>query len=89
MKCDSCGKTLKDGIIAFCEKCEKYYCMNCYTKHRNHGIIFKRFRDGILTNINTGVSAAGIGDTHHKFYKDIEWFLRHDLCEHAEEKMEL
>ena len=42
MKCDSCGKTLSDEIIVFCEKCEKYYCMNCYTKHKRHKLVFKR-----------------------------------------------
>ena len=73
MKCDSCGKTLSDEIIVFCEKCEKYYCMNCYTKHKRHKLVFKRLTDDIITNINTGVGGAGIGDTHHKFYTDEKW----------------
>ena len=89
MNCDLCGETLKNGIIAFCEKCEKYYCMNCYTKHRKHQLIFKRLSEGRVTNINTGISGAGIGDTHQKFYKDENWVLRHHLCEHVKEDMEL
>lgn len=89
MKCDSCGKTLSDEIIVFCEKCEKYYCMNCYTKHKRHKLVFKRLTDDIITNINTGVGGAGIGDTHHKFYTDEEWVLRHNPCPHVKEEMEL
>lgn len=89
MNCDSCGKILKDELVAYCEKCEKFYCMNCYTKHRNHKLIFKRLANDVLTNINTGISGAGIGDTHHKFYTDEEWILRHSLCLHAKEDMEL
>ena len=89
MNCDSCGKILKDELVAYCEKCEKFYCMNCYTKHRNHKLVFKRLTNDVLTNINTGISGAGIGDTHHKFYTDEEWILRHQLCGHAKEDMEL
>ena len=62
MKCDSCGKTLSDEIIVFCEKCEKYYCMNCYTKHKRHKLVFKRLTDDIITNINTGELVINLED---------------------------
>lgn len=89
MKCDSCGKTLEDEIIAFCEKCEKYYCMNCSIKHKHNEINFLRIDDNQLTRINTGVGGAGIGDTHHKFYTNKEWISRHRQCEHAEQDLEM
>ena len=88
MKCESCGKTLNNEPIAFCEKCEKYYCMNCYTKHRNHEINFHRITNDKLTRINTGIRGAGLGDTRPKFHTDEKWVLRHELCEHAKEEME-
>lgn len=89
MKCDSCGKTLEDKIIAFCEKCEKYYCMNCSKKHNHNEINFLRIDDNQLTRINTGISGAGIGDTHHKFYTDTEWISRHKTCEHVGQELEM
>ena len=89
MKCNSCGKTLNDEMIAFCEKCEKHYCMDCYTKHRNHKLIFKRLENDILTRINTGITGAGINDTHHKHYTDEQTVLRRRCCEHVKEDMEL
>lgn len=88
MKCDSCKRTLNDELVAFCEKCEKYYCMNCYTKHRNHKLIFNRLENGVLTKINTGISGAGINDTHHKYYTDEQTILRRRHCEHVKEDIE-
>lgn len=89
MKCDSCEKTLKDETIAFCEKCEKYYCMNCSINHKHNEINFLRIDDNQLTRINTGVGGAGIGDTHHKFYTDKEWISRHRQCEHVKQEIEI
>ncbi|PWB88076.1 hypothetical protein [Methanobrevibacter thaueri] len=89
MKCDSCGKTFEDDIIAFCEKCEKYYCMNCSIKHKHNEINFLRIEDNQLTRINTGIGGAGIGDTHHKFYTDKKWISRHRPCKHAEQELKI
>lgn len=89
MKCDSCGKTFEDEILAFCEKCEKYYCMNCSINHKHNEINFLRIDDNQLNRINTGVGGAGIGDTHHKFYTTKEWISRHDPCKHAEHDLEI
>lgn len=89
MKCDSCEKTLNNETITFCEKCEKYYCMNCSIKHKHNEFSFFKLTDNNLIKINTGISGAGIGDTHHKFYTNEEWVSRHRQCKHVEKEMEM
>lgn len=89
MKCTNCGKTLKNEIIVFCEKCEEYYCMKCSRKHKNHGLTFLRLDKDNLKKIHVGVGGAGIGDTHHKFYTDSKWISRKNKCSHAESMVDL
>lgn len=84
MKCSNCERNLNDEIIAFCEKCEKYFCMECSSKHNSHRLTFARLENNNLIKINTGVSGAGIGDIHHKFYTDFEWISRKRKCEHVD-----
>lgn len=87
MKCFSCGKKIDDEPVAFCEKCEKYYCMDCCHKHINHGIIFFRNKNDSLQDIDVGVSGAGGGDIHEKFYEDTKWILSQKRCSHAIDKL--
>ena len=44
MNCCNCNKELDNEIIAFCEKCEEYYCMKC-TKDHNHGLSFFEYKN--------------------------------------------
>lgn len=89
MKCSGCGKDLNDGLMSFCEKCEKYYCMDCSRKHNVHRLTFTRLENNHLININTGVSGAGIGDIHQKLYTDLEWISRKRTCEHVDSMIKL
>lgn len=88
MECSDCGKDLNDGIISFCEKCERYYCMDCSRKHNNHRLTFARLDNNQLIDINTGVSGAGVGDIHHKFFTDLEWVSRKSKCNHVDVMIE-
>lgn len=83
MKCSDCGKTLKK-YFAFSEKNEKYYCMDCCYKYVNKGIVFFKCKNNKLIRLNVGVSGAGGGDIHDKFYENNKWLLTHEkICEHA------
>lgn len=85
--CSKCNKELDNEIIAFCEKCEKYYCMNC-TKGHNHGLSFFEYKEGKKTLIKIGFTAAGPNDTHKQFYFEEKWILDNLGCEHAFEKLD-
>ncbi|MDO5860827.1 hypothetical protein [Methanobrevibacter sp.] len=85
MKCSDCGKTLNNEPIAYSEKYEKFYCMDCCHKHVNHALTFHFYENNKLRNLLVGVSGAGIGDIHHKFYTNEEWILRHPKCPHLED----
>ena len=88
MECSDCNKILNNEPVAYCEKCEEYYCMDCCYKHVNHGIVFFRYENKQLHKINVGVSGAGGGDIHDKFYEDKQWILTQKQCEHAESILE-
>lgn len=89
MKCSDCNKDLNNELIAFCEKCEKYYCIKCSMKHKTHGLTFARLENDNINKINTGVGGAGPVDRHFQFYNDYEWILQKRHCPHVEEMMEL
>ncbi|WP_296851860.1 hypothetical protein [uncultured Methanobrevibacter sp.] len=89
MKCSDCNKDLKDELIAFCEKCEKYYCIKCSIKHKTHGLTFARLKNDKINKINTGVGGAGPVDRHFQFYNDYGWILQKRRCSHVKEMMEL
>ena len=87
MRCGKCKKNLNNETIAFCEKCEEYYCMNCSTKHRKHNLTFFKVKNNMLTEISTRMGGAGIGKRHHKFYTDEKWIFRHQNCGHIENSL--
>lgn len=83
MKCNKCNKNITKGFIAFCEKCERYFCMNCLSQHKHHEFSFLKVKNGKISyRINTGISAAGIGMRYSKQYQDEEWVYRHQNCGH-------
>lgn len=83
LRCRGCNKQLNNNDLAYCEKCEEYYCMECCYKHVNHGIVFFRYENEKLNKINVGVSGAGGGDIHDKFYEKNNWIMTQKTCEHA------
>ena len=86
MNCCNCNKELDNEIIAFCEKCEEYYCMNC-TKNHNHGLSFFEYKDNEKYLIPIGFTAAGPNDRHTQFYYEKEWILNNLGCEHVLKKL--
>lgn len=84
LRCCECNKELNNEDITYCEKCEEYYCMECSYKHVNHGIVFFRYENEKLKRILVGVSGAGGGDIHYKFYEKNNWISTRKTCEHAE-----
>ena len=44
MKCADCGKEIDNTVIAYCEKCEKYYCMDCASNNHHHINLFSNNR---------------------------------------------
>lgn len=88
LRCSDCNKQLNNEEITYCEKCEKYYCMECCYKHSNHGIVFFRYENEQLYKIHVGVSGAGGGDIHDKFYEENKWILTRKKCEHATKMLE-
>jgi hypothetical protein len=63
MICADCGKEINEGVIAFCSKCKKYYCMDCAGHNHNHINLFHKHRlhfyknnDGVVGDeINVGI----------------------------------
>ena len=86
MNCFKCNKEFDDEIIAFCEKCEEYYCMKC-TKGHNHGLTFFEYKNGEKYLIPIGFTAAGPNDRHCQFYYEEEWILKNLGCEHVIKKL--
>lgn len=87
MICEECNKSLNDETIAFCEDCEKYYCMNCSTNHRKHELTFFRIENNELNKISTRMGGAGIGRRHTKFFHDKKWIFRHGNCGHIKNSL--
>lgn len=87
MNCSKCNKKLDNEIIAFCEKCEEYYCMKC-TKDHNHGLSFFECKNRELNLIPIGITAAGPNNTHRQFFYEKEWISNNLGCEHALEKLD-
>lgn len=86
MKCANCNRTLKNEIIAFCEKCEEMYSMNCCKDH-SHGLTFIEYENDKLTTIPIGLTGMGYFDNHHKFYLEHKEILKHQKCSHVEDKL--
>lgn len=82
MKCSDCGKTLTEGPIAYSEKYETFYCINCAKEHVKHALTFFIYENKNLIPLDVGLSGAGPTDIHHKFYTDDEWVFRHITCSH-------
>lgn len=87
MNCSNCKRELDNEIIAYCEKCEKYYCMKCSKGHDNHGLSFFEYRNNEKILIPIGFTAAGPNDRHTQFFYEEEWILKRLGCEHALEKL--
>ena len=87
MRCEKCKKDLNYKLIAFCEKCEKYYCMDCSIEHRKHNLTFHRLENNKLTKISTRMGGAGIAKRHTKFTHDKNWVFRHQKCGHIENSL--
>ncbi|MEE0025253.1 hypothetical protein [Methanobrevibacter sp.] len=87
MKCAECKKELNNELIAFCEKCEKYYCISCSSNH-GHKLSFCDYTNNKLTTIPIGITAAGINYTHRQFYFEKEIILNKMGCEHIIDKLD-
>lgn len=86
MKCDECNKQFNNEIIAYCEKCEKIYCMDCCKGH-SHGLSFMRYENNEFFTIDIGVTAMGYVDYHEKVYSQQEEVLKNSRCPHVENKL--
>ncbi|WP_405268525.1 hypothetical protein [Methanobrevibacter sp.] len=87
MNCCNCNKELDNEIIAFCEKCEEYYCMKCTKGHNHHGLSFFEYKNNEKYLIPIGFTAAGPNDRHTQFYYEKEWILNNLGCEHVLKKL--
>lgn len=86
MKCANCKKTLKDEIVAYCEKCEEIYCMNCCKGH-THGLSFMKYENNKITTIPIGLTGMGFFENHHKFYLESNDILKNSICPHAKDSL--
>ena len=84
LKCEECDAILNNELIAYCENCEKYLCIQCSLKHKMQNLVYIKKKKEKLEILDIGVSGAGFMEPYQTIYTPINWFDKQNFaCKHS------